>query len=762
MLRFRSSRAAYVAALLLLCSIGHRAYATPARHPPADAPSITGRVTTPDGTPVTGALVEVLDLERTVATDDEGRYVVSRMPTGTFVVSFRAIGYAPEVRRVTIGSTNLTLDVTLKPSPIELPSVQITATANATSALESPQPTTVVDAEAIRRTQAPSLGATLQGVAGVHNLSTGVGIGKPVIRGLTSNRVLILDNGQRLETQQWGDEHGPNIEVAGADRIEVIRGPASVLYGSDALGGVINVIPAGLPDAIGRSPFMHARLSGGFATDNRQPDGTIAIEGASGGLGFRASGTGRTSGNIHTPNYELWNSGNRAVSGTSELGYHGSFGTVSGRYTYRDERIELTDEDPTATPYQRIGEHRARLDLLFPLGAYRLQANAGYERNRRREFEEAAATDVALGLLSTAFTSDLHIHHPMVGPFIGIIGLSGQHTQFDKFGEETLIPNSRANNLGVYAFEQAELGPWRLSLGARYDYRHLDVSDDADIGVTAQTRTWNSVTGNVGLLYHVAEPVALVLNLGRGFRTPSTFDLFSNGVHEGTIAFERGNANLKNETSINTDLAVRVLSSNAVAELGGFVNVIQDFIFTVPTTETDPASGFQIFDVSQGDALLSGVETSIDVHPTAYLHLHGTADYVRGQNTTTHEPLPSIPPLRATYGVRLEGDLGTALHDAYLSVGGETNARQTRVNPSEAAFFAEAFDGAGYQSAGYTLVNVGAGCALPTSTAWSMRVDLTLRNVLNTAYADYLSRLKTNALNPGQGRSLGARVTMEF
>jgi iron complex outermembrane recepter protein len=759
---FRNLPAACAVALLSLCSISRPADAASARRPPTNGPSITGRVTTPDGVPVVGASVEVLDLERAVATDEDGKYAVRQMPTGTFVVSFRAIGYAPQVRRVTIGSADLTLDITLKPSPIELPSVQITATANATSALESPQPTSVVDADAIRQAQAPSLGETLQGIAGVHNLSTGVGIGKPVIRGLTSNRVLILDNGQRLETQQWGDEHGPNIEVAGADRIEVIRGPASVLYGSDALGGVINVIPAGLPDAIGRSPFMHARLSGGFATDNRQPDGTIAIEGASGGLGFRASGTGRTSSNVRTPDYELWNSGNRAVSGTGELGYHGSFGTISGRYTYRDEQIELTDEDPAATPYQRIADHRARVDLLLPLGASRLQANAGYERNRRREFEDAGSTDVALGLLSTAFTGDLHIHHPMLGPFLGIFGLSGQRTQFDKFGEETLIPNSRANNVGVYAFEQAELGRWRLSLGARYDYRHLNVDDDADIGVTAQTRTWNSVTGNVGLLYHVAEPVALVLNVGRGFRAPSSFDLFSNGVHEGTIAFERGNPNLGNETSINTDLAVRVLSSNAVAEVGGFANVIQNFIFTVPTTETDPTSGFQIFDVAQGNALLAGVETSIDFHPTTYLHLHGTADYVRGQNTTTSEPLPSIPPFRATYGVRLEGDLGRVLHDAYLSASGETNARQTRLNPAEADFFAEAFDGAGYQSKGYTLVNLGAGCALPSASAWAMHIDLSLRNVLNTAYADYLSRIKTNAPDPGQGRSFVARVTMEF
>ncbi|MEZ4455871.1 MAG: TonB-dependent receptor [Gemmatimonadales bacterium] len=143
-----------------------------------------------------------------------------------------------------------------------------------------------------------------------------------------------------------------------------------------------------------------------------------------------------------------------------------------------------------------------------------------------------------------------------LGPLNGTLGFSGERVRFDKFGAETLIPGSTTVGLGVYAFERAELGQWNLSFGARFDHRQLDVEDDADLGVTAQTRRYHSVTGNLGLLYHLSEPVAVVLNLGRGFRAPSSFDLFSNGVHEGTVAFERGNPDLKVETSFNTDVAV--------------------------------------------------------------------------------------------------------------------------------------------------------------------------------------------------------------
>ena len=243
-----------------------------------------------------------------------------------------------------------TQDFTLKPSLVELAPIQVTSTPNATDPLASPQPTAVLDGQTLATAQAPSLGETLNQVAGVHSLSTGVGIGKPVIRGLTSNRVLILDDGQRLETQQWGDEHSPNIEAAGVERIEVIRGPASVLYGSDALGGVINVIPLPVPDAIGRPAFFHGSRTTAYQSNNHQPDGTIAFAGASGGLGARASFTGRNSEDVRTPDYVLWNSGNRAGSGNGVVGYRGAWGAVSGSYAYRSERIELTDEDPDRHP----------------------------------------------------------------------------------------------------------------------------------------------------------------------------------------------------------------------------------------------------------------------------------------------------------------------------------------------------------------------------------------------------------------------------
>jgi iron complex outermembrane receptor protein len=747
--------------------------AAPRPSDPLETPvgaELNGAVTdTTTGAPLADVRVHILELERGTTTDAQGRFVLAELPSGTYGVAFSRIGYAPLVRRVTLGSGRTSLTVAMRPTAVELPEVQVTASPTVTTALTSPQPTSILDHAELRVAQAPSLGETISGLAGVHSINEGPGIGKPVIRGLSSNRVLVLDNGQRVETQGWGDEHSPNVETADAERIEVIRGPASVLYGSDALGGVVNVVKRDLPDAIGRDPVLGGSLSAAYSTNNRQPDGTAQLEGATGGLGFRASATGRTSDDFGTPSGDVFNTGNRAVSGDGSVGYRGSWGSVRADFTYRDERIELHD-DTTATPFQRIGDSRAGLSANLPLGASRLEVTAGFERNRRREFEEAGASGVASGLLANSYRGDARFHHAPLGRLTGLVGVQSFFDDFTVSGtDQHLIPDNRAANLGLYVFEQLELDRWTLSFGGRYDYRRLDVTADPlppiGTGTPEQTRTYHSATGNVGALFHVSEPVALVLNVGRGYRAPQPIELFANGVHEGTIQYDVGNPDLGNETSINTDLALRVQSGGVSLELGGFANYINNYIYVRPTGTFDSPSGgpedpcsdperfscFQKFQAVQGDARLTGFEFSAEYHPAPYLHLSGTADYTRGQNRSTDQPLPLVPPFRTTYGARLEGKGSGPFVSPYVSVAGETNARQTRLDPDDIA------------PAGYTLANVGAGVGLVAGLR-VINVDVTLRNAFDKKYQSFLSRYKFASdpvvLDPG--RNLTVRVSTEF
>lgn len=712
--------------------------------------TLSGQVTDTAGTPLAQVRVTVVEANRTTTTDVDGRYTLGMLPTGTYGVSFALVGFAPQVKRVAVRDIDVTLDVTLHPTLIELPDLQVTATPLATTSLTSPQPVSILSGNDIQAHRAASLGETISDLPGVHSFSTGSGIGKPVIRGLSSTRVLVLSNGQRVESQQWGDEHGPQVEAGEASRIEVIRGPASVLYGSDAIGGVVNVITPPVPDAIGHDPFARVSLVGTYSTVDDQPDGTASLEGASGGFGARGSFTGRTSGDIRTPTGSLSNSGGNTVNASGEMGYREGWGSVGTSYTHRDERIEIHEdpaENPTATPFQRIGDDRVNITANLPAGGSRFDVALGYERNNRREFEEKGATNVVLGLLSHTLDADVRFHHAPATNVGGVIGVSGLRNTFDKFGEETLIPGNSFNAFGAYVFEQAELKRWNLSAGMRYDHRTLDVNGDQEIGVVAQTRSYNSVTGNVGVLYRLAEPVALVLNVGRGYRAPTAFDLFSNGVHEGTVRFERGDSTLGNETSINTDLSVRMQTANLTAELGAFANYINNFIFPEPTGNLDPDSGFEIFDITQGNARLSGFESSLEYHATTWLHLRGTADCVRGQNRSTGLPLPFIPPFRATYSVRFEGNGRGAFQSPYFSVGGESNARQTHLDPED------------FAPSGYTVASVGGGFSMPLGGR-SVSLDLQLRNAFDRLYTSFLSRYKTYA--PDAGRNLVMRVSTDF
>ena len=291
---------------------------------PLGAPApyeVSGTVTDSAGRPLPDSRLTLTELRRTTSAGADGRFAFPNVSPGTYHRSVSAIGFAPKVERAAVADSDVDLHIELRASVVELEALQVTASPNATTLLNSPQPVSALGGEALQQAQAPSLGETIQSLPGVRSLSTGTAIGKPVIRGLTSNRVLVVADGQRLETQEWADEHSSNVDTEDAERVEVICGPASVLYGSDALGGVISVVPKELPDAIGREGFIDGEVTTTYSTNNRQPDGTVAIEGAAGGLGVRASVTGRASDDIRTPAGPLFNSGNRALGGTGSVGY---------------------------------------------------------------------------------------------------------------------------------------------------------------------------------------------------------------------------------------------------------------------------------------------------------------------------------------------------------------------------------------------------------------------------------------------------------
>lgn len=642
-------------------------------------------------------------------------------------------------------------DTTRADSARQLQVMQISATLTATRVLDAPQPVAVLSGADLRRAQGAAVGDLLEQLPGVRSLSMTTGIGKPVIRGLTHNRIVTLDNGQRTETQQWGHDHSPNVETANADQVEVIKGPASVLYGSDALGGVVNVIAPALPEARGQPGFVRGRLTTAYNTNVRGPDATLRLDAARGGLGVRLALTGRRTQDMRVPGGVLRNTENRTGHREAAIAWSGERGSMSLRHSERAERIEIFD-DPVAEPgytgYQRLSTSRSTFEGTRAFGArWRLQTQLGLERNFRREYDAADAPEIALGLLINTATGFVHLHHDALGPFTsGTMGVFAMDSRFEKRGTETLIPDSRSRGLAVYALEHVERGRWRGTLGARWDVRDLAVQDDAVLGLSAQSQSHGAVTGSAGLTYRLSEGASLVGSVGRGFRAPAAPDLFANGFHEGTRAFLRGNPNLRVETSLNTDLGLRLEAARLSGEVSVYNNAIDDYIYLRPFGSGGAA--FDSLEVVQGNARLRGAEARFAWRAHQWLTLQGAGDIVHGTNTVLDVPLTFVPPPRLQFGARLErAGIGSALVRPWLSTTFEQNWRQTRVDPRDLA------------PPGYALWHLGAGGSLLAGSR-VLIVDLSVRNLADTRFRSFMSRYKEFA--DGPGRAVVLRLTTEF
>src|SRR2546421_2995245 len=310
--------------------------------------TLSGRVAGPDGDPVAGATGTVVELHRVALTRADGAYRFADLPPGHYTITVRGLGFAPVARDVTIrGAT--TLSVTLTRTAIWVEPLTVTATRAPLAAGLSPLPTEALSEDNLRREQSVSLAHALANLPGVDALTTGQQIGKPVIRGLTGPRVLVLEDGSRLEDYSWSDEDGPSVDARLAQRVEVIRGPASVLYGSDALGGVVNVIPEDLPDANGGPRALRSGFEISGASNNAELEGAARLEGASGGGGWGLFGIRRVASSLPTPAGRLDNTGVSALSGEAAVGRRGARASTTLRYTRYGGEVKLLEAEGPAT-----------------------------------------------------------------------------------------------------------------------------------------------------------------------------------------------------------------------------------------------------------------------------------------------------------------------------------------------------------------------------------------------------------------------------
>ena len=723
---------------------------------------VQGRVLDSAGNPVPNAVVSLAELRVATTTGNDGAFGLAGVPAGRYTLVARRVGFAAAVREivVTAGTTELTLRLTETPFQVE--PVTVTATRLPTSTLRSPLPTSALGEDQLRREQSISLAKSLSKLPGVRSVSTGEQIGKPMIRGLFGSRVLVLENGSRLEDYSWSDEDAPSVDARLAQRVEVIRGPASVLYGSDAVGGVVNVVSEDLPSANGGRSFRQIGVEAYGATNNKELGSAIKISGASGRLGWRLFGVGRFAESYGTPDGEVENTGFLAANGEVAAGIRGMRSNTSVRVSHYGGEFKLLEaggpppgavEGEEAGPERKLSDDRVQLVSDYLLGAIRLETKAQWQRHSLVEVSDDACRLIetlcgnpalataapqeqpAFDLLLNTGTLDVLGHHTIGDRVRGTIGLSGLYQKNDSHGPIFLVPDATIRSGGAFVFEEATSGPWSFLAGGRVDSRHLSADANAALGMpTDKTRSWTVTSGNVGAVFRPLPTMALAGNFGAAWRAPTLFELYSNGPLLAESRFEIGDPTLKSERALSLDVSARWEGSRIRGEIAGFRNDIRDFVYLAPTTELN--QGLRVFRHRQADALLTGGEVSAEVEVARPVTIRARHDFVRGTNRQTDQPLPLMAPARSAVGMDFRASPPWATS---FFAGSELEhvSRQGRPNPAD------------YVTDAYTLINFDVGMER-SFLGRAARLEVGVRNAGDVRYRSFLSRYKEFALEPGR------------
>jgi iron complex outermembrane receptor protein len=773
---------------------------------PGMAP-VTGRVLDQrTQEPLPGATVLFPDLKQGTSTATDGTFRFNNLPRGRFLIQVRFIGYSTVVRTVETGSTT-PLEIALTPADTEIGQVVVTGVSASTEMRRSPVPTSVIDHARLNQSAATNAVDAIAHTPGLSQITTGAAISKPVIRGLGGNRVITLNNGSKQEGQQWGDEHGIEIDEYSIDRAEVIIGPGSLLYGSDGMAGVVNFLA---PDPVDDGKVL-LEAAAGYQTNNHQQGYSLMNAGNRHGFNWLVRGSRKVAGNYQN-RYDgrVFNSGFRELNGNGYVGLNKSWGYSHLTFSSFNQRIGLVegDRDPgtgrfvrpgigpadepyvtvpdedlrgyaIAVPYQRINHLRVGSENNLIFGQHRLTLNVGWQQNLRREYGEVETpTDPSLYFQLRTLDYALRYFLPETNGWNTTVGVSGMRQENVNKGLEFLIPAYRLLDGGVFAVTKKSFGALDLSGGLRYDLRHIS-ADALYLGANEEpvpapegeqkfmdfTSNFRNLSGSVGGAYSLTENLVLKANASRGFRAPNIAELGSNGIHEGTIRYEIGDPNLKAETSLQLDGGVSFTSDHVGLTVDAFRNGIQNYVFPTRLADSVSVDGDPVFRYGQGNARLAGGEITLDLHPHPldWLHFENSFSMVRAVQLNQPDSLRFLPLIPAD---RLQSELrvnfrkvGTSrLANLYARLGVEYTFAQNR--------FFSAYETEN-RTPGYTLLNAGLGSDVLNAKGKTLfSLYLTGNNLLDVGYQSHLSRLKYAAYNPANGRTgvfnMGRNVSVKL
>jgi iron complex outermembrane receptor protein len=748
----------------------------------------SGKVTDAQtGQPLEGVTIYIADLKLGTSTDAKGVFTIKNIAEGKHLVEVSHIGYSTIAKEVDI-KADTKIDFQLSETVVENNAVIITGVGSATQLKNAPYQVAVLRRQDLVQNASTNIIDALTKKPGISALSTGPAIAKPVIRGLGYNRVLTINDGVRQEGQQWGDEHGIEIDEASVQKIEIVKGPASVMYGSDAMAGVINIIT----NTPVENNTMKADVNTGYLTNNRQRLMHLNWGGNANGVNWNLYSSSSAAADYKNK-YDgyVFNSKFRQQNFGGYAGYNGNWGyshllfsnfnlktgMVEGE---RDEEgyfvkampggaeTRATKKDFTSSlpqvPYQHIRHFKIATDNNIKLGNNRLALNIGYQRNRRQEFGNADAPDdneLYFDLKTITYAAKLVLQEKM--GWKTTVGANGMNQRNTNRGDEQIIPDYTLNDIGGFIYSAKTIDKITLSGGLRFDNRQINAKGlmhGEETKSPAFTSSFANVSGSIGMSAALSNHINLKLNLARAFRAPSLAELASNGAHEGTNRYEYGNLSLKSETSLQADAGIEFNTEHVSFSLAAYHNSFSNFIFyrklsaangTDSLVTDGEGNQLTAFTFDQRKATLSGLEATIDIHPHPldWLHILNTFSYVSGslkQAIEGSKNLPFIPAPRLLTEIR--GDfrkLEKSIRNFYVKLELDNTFDQDKV------FTAYNTETA---TPGYTLLNAGLGADIVTTKGNTLfSIHFYAANITDVAYQNHLSRLKYTAENLASGRT---------
>jgi len=786
--------------LILICA-GKLAYAQE---------MLTGRITDEKtGEAVAGATVYLPDLKTGDIADQNGVYRLEKLPSATVTIQVSFLGYKSITRQVDLSKTRVQ-DFVLSQAITEMNEVVITGESRSTEVTRSPVPMITLELRELHQSLSTNIIDAISKLPGVNAVSTGPNVSKPFIHGLGFNRVLTLYDGVRQEGQQWGDEHGVEIDGNSVDRIEIVKGPSSLTYGPDALAGVINM----LPFSAFHLDTIQGHITTEYQTNNRLINTSLVLNGNRKGfvlggvithrqaIDYQNRFDGRVYGTAFRENDMRVFAGLNKEWGYSHLNFSmfndlqeipdGSRDSLTRAFTKQITEADtfrpvVSDNELNTYKISILHQHVIHYQVYsssnFLIGKSKLSFIAGYQQSIRKEYSHPQYPDIpGLDLDLKTLTYDLKYILPERDGWEGTLGLNGMYQKSINKGTEFLIPDYSQFDVGPFFLVSKTAGKLDLSAGFRYDTRlfrneWMYVGTDPFTGFNLKLNSpgtspydtpfsgykhvFSGISASIGATYNLTQNLLIKSNVARGFRAPNILEISSNGVHSGTLIYQIGNKSFRPEFSLQEDLGLSYRSDHISGDINLFNNDISNYIFNQKLLNTKGQDsivirGNQTFKFQQSRARLYGGEASIDIHPLDWLHFENSLSVIyainRGGNgiilTGDSRYLPFIPPLHTTTDLRATfGRKNDHLNSFYLKLGMEYYSRQNRVY---------AVNNTETQTPGYMLINAGVGAEFTNKRGKVFaEVNLIVNNVTDKAYQSHLSRLKYFEEYPGNssGRS---------